>query len=454
MRTQMVWRGVLLVLVVSATTMVGAERGLKVRKVLGEDLRLPNYHALVIGINRYKHWRSLRQAREDAQNVAALLRSRYGFRAVTTLYDGQASLQGIVRELRVLTRKLTPDDSLLIYFAGHGYYDKLLKKGYWVPSEGREEVGGMPAINDWLQNSNLKEYTDAMQARHVLVVSDSCFSGAMLRGGRVDIETKQNTWYRRAISQPTRWCVASGDLETVPDQSIFAKKFLQVLQYPRQSVFAASDLAGWIKNDVAAYSGRRPVFGPMNTASGSDLGEFVFLVHEDGSAAGPATAPAPAPRSLLGPVLTAPAPKVVRPAPKVTQVRYGTLEVKSPIDAVIQIGGGKGYSLAAGKTLRWEKMSVGTHTVQAASGVRTWRGVARVFEGRTATIKAFPDEERRLTEEARQRELAEKAAADAAAKRAVQEALERQLKEQATYWEQQTKQAEPEKKKKRRPRAH
>jgi hypothetical protein len=405
----------------------------------------------VIGINRYKHWRRLRQAREDAQNVASLLRSRYGFKSVTTLYDEDASLQGIVRALRVLTRKLTPNDSLLIYFAGHGYYDKLLKKGYWVPAEGREEVGGMPAINDWLQNSNLKEYTDAMQARHVLVVSDSCFSGAMLRGGRVDIGTKQNTWYRRAISQPTRWCVASGDLETVPDQSIFAKKFLQVLQYPRQTVFAASDLAGWIKGDVAAYSGRRPVFGPMNTASGSDLGEFVFLVHDDE----PAAAPAPVPQPVPQPTWTAPAPKVAAPVPEVARVRYGTLEIRSPVDAVVQVGDGKGYSLAAGKALRWEKMSVGTHTVQAVAGGRTWRGVARVFEGRTATVKAFPDEERRLAEEARQRELAEKAAAEAAAAEAARKAedLERLLKLQADAEEQES-QPEPEKKKKRRPRAH
>ncbi len=435
---------VLLALVVSAGMVEGADRGIKVREVLGEDLSLPDYHGLVIGINRYKHWRSLRQAREDARNVAELLQSRYGFKSVTTLYDEEASLDGILRALRELTRRLTPNDSLLIYFAGHGYYDKLLKKGYWIPHEGREEIGGMPAISDWLQNSNLKEYTDAMQARHVLVVSDSCFSGAMLRGGRIDIETRQNTWYRRAISQPTRWCVASGDLETVPDQSIFAKKFLQVLQYPRQSVFAASDLAGWIKNDVAAYSGRRPVVGPMNTASGSDLGEFVFLVHD----AEPAAAPAPVAQPAPQPVWTAPAPKVAQPAPKAEELRYGTLEVASPIDAVIQIGGGKGYSLAAGKTLRWEKMRVGTHTIQAVAGVRTWSGVARVFEGRTATIKAFPDEEQRLAEEARQRELAAKAAAE----RAAQEALEREMKEQAA-WEEQTKEAEPEKKK-RRPRVH
>ncbi len=427
----------------------GADRGLKVRKILGDDLQLPDYHALVIGINRYKHWRGLRQAREDARGVAELLESRYGFKSVTTLYDQQATLQGMVRALRVLTRKLTANDSLLIYFAGHGYYDQLLKKGYWIPVEGREEVDGMPAINDWLQNSNLKEYTDAMQARHVLVVSDSCFSGAMLRGGRIDIEERANTWYRRAISQPTRWCVASGDLETVPDQSIFAKKFLQALQFPRQSVFAASDLAGWIKNDVAAYSGRRPVFGPMNTASGSDLGEFIFLVQD---AEKPVPAKVAAPPS---PAWTAPTPVVSPAAPPAAAVRYGGLEIESPLSAVVQIDGGKSYSLAAGKVLRWDKIPVGTHAIEVTSGARTWSGVARVYEGRKVTIKAFPEEKRREAAAARQKKKAAQAAEDAAAAKSAKAALERQLQEQADYWAAQKKsEPEPEKKKKHRPRAH
>ncbi|NQU41314.1 MAG: caspase family protein [Lentisphaerae bacterium] len=428
------------------------DRGLKVRNVLGDDLQLPDYHALVIGINRYQHWRGLRQAREDAFSVAALLDSRYGFKSVTTLYDEDATLGGIVASLRTLTRRLTPNDSLLIYFAGHGYYDKLLKKGYWIPVEGRERVDGEPAINDWMPNSNLKEYTDAMQARHVLVVSDSCFSGAMLRGGRVDIETRENTWYRRAISQPTRWCVASGDLETVPDQSIFAKKFLQALQYPRQTVFAASDLAGWIKNDVAAYSGRRPVFGPMNTASGSDLGEFVFLVHDPKASAELAPSrPSAPPRAELT------APHELLPEAAERQVaRYGGLEVQSPIAASVQINGGKRYSVAAGKALRWDNMPVGTYKIELSSGARTWSETARVFEGSKCSVNAFPEELRLQQALARARseaaERAEREAAAEASARAAKALLEQQ---QSDFWEAQQEREEPEvEKKKHRPRAH
>jgi peptidoglycan-associated lipoprotein len=73
---------------------------------------------------------------------------------------------------------------------------------------------------------------------------------------------------------------ASGDLETVPDQSVFARKFRQALEYPSQTVFSASDLAGWLKKEVAEFTKRQPLFGPLKDDGDSREGEFVFLKRE------------------------------------------------------------------------------------------------------------------------------------------------------------------------------
>lgn len=425
------------------------DRGIKVREVLGDDTPVPDYHALIVGVNDYQYWQDLRQAREDAQELARLLRANYGFDDVMTLYDKQASLTGMVNALRHLTRTLTPNDSLLIYYAGHGYYDPMLKKGYWVPSEARERIGSEPATTEWLHNTALKEYVDAMKARHVLVVSDSCFSGSMMRGGRVDLNAKEYTWYRRALSQPTRWCVASGDLETVPDQSVFARKFLQALQYPRQAVFSASDLAGWIKNEVAAHTGRHPVFGPMNSVRGSDIGEFVFLVDDS-----PRPAPRAPERQVQVPSFTAPRVQSVAPAEQTAAptTAYGKLVVESPYNAVVQIDGGKAFQVSAGKALRWDRIPAGSHAVTVTSGSSTWTGAARIYEGRTITLKAFPGEARKQRE------------ADAARARAAAEAARRAEEDRKRILEQQAsdllraveaaREEEEEKKKKYRPRAH
>ena len=254
-----------------------ATRGQGIEAVLGSDVSIPTYHALIVGINDYQNWVDLREARQDAEAVAELLRNDYGFADVRTLYDRDATRQNLISALRGLTGELGPQDALLIYFSGHGYYDKLLRKGYWIPTEAREKAGNDPAVADWFDNTTLRDYIGAMKTRQVLVVCDSCFSGALFRGGSVDLSAKENAWYRRAIASPSRWCITSGDLETVPDASVFARKFLQAMQYPQQAVFSASDLASWIKKEVASSSDRQCVFGPLRDDGGSADGEFVFL---------------------------------------------------------------------------------------------------------------------------------------------------------------------------------
>lgn len=231
----------------------------------------------MIGINQYKHWQSLRRARLDAEKVAAVLGGTYGFTDLRTLYDSEATRENILRVLRKLTKELTAADALLVYFAGHGYNDKLLQKGYWVPSEAREEVEREPAVGEWLPNTELHEHVRAMQARHVLVVSDSCFSGTLLRGGKADLSGRDNTIYRKIIAQPSRWCLTSGDLESVPDESVFARKFLNLLEYPQQPVFSVQDIGVWIRKEVAADGGTEPRCKQIQDPSGSSNGEFVFL---------------------------------------------------------------------------------------------------------------------------------------------------------------------------------
>jgi hypothetical protein len=351
---------------------LATERGMAVVEVLGKEAAVPRYHALVIGINDYQHWQDLRQARQDAEGVAALLRKRYGFQDVRSLYDQEATRAQIEGALRKLTRDLTAQDALLIYFAGHGYYDKLLKNGYWIPAEAHERGDNEPATSEWLDNLTLRKYLSTMKARHVLVISDSCFSGSLFRGGRVDLAAKENAWYRNAIAQPSRWAIASGDLETVPDQSVFARKFAQALEYPKRAVFSASDLAGWLKVEVAQFSNRQPVFGPLDDPGGSPDGEFVFLPLVSDSA----------------PAETAGIRPATQPVGPVTEKRIGKLIVKSPKAGTVTIDGHGAAAITPDRALRWERLAVGKHQVRVAAGGDAWSGEAEVREGQPVTVVA------------------------------------------------------------------
>jgi hypothetical protein len=126
------------------------------------------YHALVIGNDHYKHLRKL----TTAEAVATLLEDKYGF-AVEVLED--ATRSEILSALNRLRGELTERDNLLIYYAGHGDLDEATDTGYWQP------VDAEPGTDvNWIPTSDITLRLTAMNAKHILVVADSCYAGALL----------------------------------------------------------------------------------------------------------------------------------------------------------------------------------------------------------------------------------------------------------------------------------
>ena len=80
-------------------------------------------------------------------------------------------------------RGLTDSDALLLYYAGHGEYDEDSGEGYWIPHDARQRSGSRKTKEDWVWNSALTKMVNASDARHVLVVADSCYGGSLFRGG-------------------------------------------------------------------------------------------------------------------------------------------------------------------------------------------------------------------------------------------------------------------------------
>ena len=99
------------------------------------DVDFGRYHALVIGINDYRHLPKLRTAVNDATAVANVLRKRYGFE-VTLLLNPTRS--DVIRGLDELRGELTERDNLLIYYAGHGVLDVEADMGFWQPVDAEE----------------------------------------------------------------------------------------------------------------------------------------------------------------------------------------------------------------------------------------------------------------------------------------------------------------------------
>ena len=92
--------------------------------------KLGTYKTLIIGINYYKdpNIPDLETAVNDANAMANLLKEHYGFE-VELLLDRKATGEAIYRALRSLVSSTQADDSVLLYYFGHGDLDCLTNDG-------------------------------------------------------------------------------------------------------------------------------------------------------------------------------------------------------------------------------------------------------------------------------------------------------------------------------------
>ena len=228
----------------------------------------------VVGINDYKHMTPLKNAVKDVSDVTRLLMSKYNFdfENVILLKNDQATRANIIEGLRSLIEKLTPQDNLVIYFAGHGYFDKLMNEGYWVPVEANN------TITDYIPNSIILKILDNINTQHTFLVADACFSGALF--------ASTNRGYVENVERfRSRWGLTSGRLEVVSDgnqgsNSPFARHFMDFLNKNSDRNFAVSELVQYVKIKTAEESDQTPLGNPIKSL-GDEGGEFIFYPRKD-----------------------------------------------------------------------------------------------------------------------------------------------------------------------------
>lgn len=69
-----------------------------------------------------------------------------------------------------------------------------------------------------------------IKASHILLISDSCFSGDILNTSRASLPEIDNDYFYKAYTRISRQVLTSGASETVPDVSEFARQFKFALE--------------------------------------------------------------------------------------------------------------------------------------------------------------------------------------------------------------------------------
>jgi Caspase domain/Sel1 repeat len=251
-------------------------------RVTPRELNLGGYYALIIGNNTYQNMPNLASAENDARALQRVLQERYGFKTRLLINATRADILGALNEYRL---SLGDKDNLLIYYAGHGELNERNLLGYWLPVNAKRDD-----TTEWISDRMITDQIGLMSARHILVIADSCYSGAMTRssGLRLVAASGQTNEMKRLVklaTLPSRTVLTSGGVAPVLDggagsNSIFARSLIDALAR-NQSVLEGSGLYDQVFDPVRKAAARFKVDQSPRYSALSDAGhlngEFLLI---------------------------------------------------------------------------------------------------------------------------------------------------------------------------------
>ena len=252
-----------------------------ITRKLEEVISVGKYIALVIGINSYDgYWRALKNAVNDAEGFANILREKYQFDEVHTLLDGEATRRNIIQKFEWLANNTTKDDNVLIFYAGHGQFNKGLNKGYWVPVDAQSN-----SVADYVSNNDVKTFLGGIPSKHTLLITDACFAGDIFRGSKTEsIKFDPNNmekYYKEVYRKQSRLALTSGGVEEVSDagkddHSVFTYYLIKALKENDKKYFDANQLFSEFRIAVTNNSEQTPMLQVIRDTN-DEGGQFIFI---------------------------------------------------------------------------------------------------------------------------------------------------------------------------------
>lgn len=205
---------------------------------------------------------------KDATQLYNVLTTEYTFDPVNVTFLKNPTKADIIGTLHNLRSALTPDDNLLIFYAGHGYWDAGMGVGYWLP---KNAAKNNPV--DWIPNTDLTNYLGAIKTKHTLLIADACFSGGIFKTRSAFSATYAVEMLYQLNS---RKAITSGTLTEVPDRSVFFQYLIKNLTENTSSYLSAEELFSKMRMAVINNSENVPQFGTIQNV-GDEGGDFIFI---------------------------------------------------------------------------------------------------------------------------------------------------------------------------------
>lgn len=229
------------------------------------------YYALFIGVSEYSdpEIMNLEQPVIDAEKLLNTITEYYTFEKENVTFLKSPTREEIISQLDHLNKVVTEDDNLLVFYAGHGYWDNEDEAGYWLPSDAKKTNTA-----NWMRNSTIRDYLRTVKTKHTLLIADACFSGGIFKS------RKAFNYAPKTIQElyvyPSRKAMTSGSLKEVPDKSVFLLYLNKRLQENTRPYISAEELFSSFKNAVLNNSPNTPLYGEIKD-TGDEGGDFIFV---------------------------------------------------------------------------------------------------------------------------------------------------------------------------------
>lgn len=245
----------------------------------------------MIGIDCYHRWPRLANAVRDALGALQLFQ-RLGFELVTEpLLDHRATGAALRALVTDDLAGLGADDSLVVFYAGHGgarqhhLGDRVVKSGYLIPVDACDAPG---KTSTWIELEGWLRAVALLPVRHILVILDACHTGIALDpvvrwrdlgwSGDAPVSALSTRRSRRIITSALDDQVVS-DGGPVSGHSLFTGCLIEALtgglEARRGGVMTGSELGAYLQRRVESHPGSRqtPDFGAFAL---DDRGEMLI----------------------------------------------------------------------------------------------------------------------------------------------------------------------------------
>ena len=233
------------------------------------------FYALLIANSDYEYWEDLKSPLNDVNSISSILENDYGF-DVEILKN--VNRDTILDKLFEYSNKISDNDNLLIYYAGHG--EILNSNAYWIPNNATKEIS-----SKWLNTKDVESAISMINTKDLLVMIDSCYQGTAFKSsstkviGPTESEMNDQKYFTKMLNSRSAIVITSGNNEPVVDATIkghshFAFKFIDVLKN-NNTYETSTNMFVELKKYHANLS-QNPNY--IRITSWGDLGgDFIFL---------------------------------------------------------------------------------------------------------------------------------------------------------------------------------